>query len=122
MLKKLLVLLLLTSFNLSAKDEAVVCPMIYYSKVKTIVEKEGSFDKYKHCAVSCLLTLRCPAVDVLQIGVLKELLDVVGPGQAEMEDLEADYEGVALVTRKKVKTDKACISACHKLYPQNACR
>jgi len=111
------------SFSAFAEEEElIICPLIYASSVKKIVEANGSYDKFKHCAVSCLLTLRCPAVDVMEIGILKELADMVGPGNAEMADLKADYDGVALAVKGKAKTDKACLAQCHNLYPQNSCQ
>jgi len=108
--------------NLYAKEAVILCPTFYYSSVKKTVEANGAHDKFKHCAVSCLLALRCPAVDVLELGILKELADMIGPGNSEMDDLKADYYGVGLVTSLKAKTDKACISQCHKLYPENSCQ
>jgi len=109
------------STNLFAKEALIICPMYYYSSVKKTVEAQGQFDKYKHCAVSCMLTLRCPAVDVLELGILKELADTVGPGNAEVADLKADYFGVSLATRHKAKTDKSCMLQCHLKYPENSC-
>jgi hypothetical protein len=116
----LLILSLLLSTVVQANESAelIVCPLLYYSAVKKMVEENGSFDKYKHCAVSCALTLRCPATDVLELGVLKELIDVVGPGNAEINDLKADYEGVALASTFKAKTDRECMNKCHQIYPE----
>jgi hypothetical protein len=103
-----------------AKDsiDLFICPTYYYSSVKKLVEKHGTFDKYKHCAVSCALALRCPANDVLELGALKELIDVVGPGNAEIDDLKADYDGVLLAVSSKAKTDLECINKCHSLFPK----
>lgn len=99
----------------------MVCSIVFYSKVKKIVESKGDFDKYKHCAVSCLLALRCPAKEVMHLGILKEGLDLIGPGNAEMDDLKADFTGVGFVTKKKVKTDEECIQQCHQVYPELSC-
>lgn len=117
-------LFLIVAFNVSntsAKDEMIICSSIYYKSVKKTVEASGSHDKYKHCAVSCLLALRCPATEVKQLGILKEGIDVVGPGNAEMADLEADFRGVKYATSKKAKTDKECINLC-KAYYNNSCQ
>lgn len=114
-----------TTFNIantSAKDSAMICSMYHYKEVKKIVEANGSYDKYKHCAVSCLLALRCPASEVRQLGVIKEGLDVVGPGNAEMADLEADFRGVKFATSKKAKTDKQCMTLCQSHYNNNSCQ
>lgn len=99
-----------------------ICSTLFVSSVKTKAEKMGSYDKFKHCAVSCMLTLRCPASDVLEIGILKELADVFGPGNAEMDDLEADFKGVDLVLQKKATNDDQCSSKCDKIYPRHSCK
>ncbi len=108
------------STSLLAKEQLIICPALYYTSVKKVVEANGSYDKFKHCAVSCLLTIRCPAADVLELGIIKELADVVGPGNAEMADLEADYHGVKLGSIFKA-SDHSCLSQCHKAYPENSC-
>jgi hypothetical protein len=120
-MKALFILFTFLSPLLTEAKEAknlFICPTFYYSTVKKIVEKYGSYDKYKHCAVSCALALRCPADDVLELGALKELIDVVGPGNAEINDLKADYDGVSLAVSSKAKTDLECINKCHLLYPK----
>lgn len=108
------------STSLLAKEQLILCPALYYSSVKKVVEASGSYDKFKHCAVSCLLTIRCPAADVLELGIIKELADVVGPGNAEMEDLQADYKGVKLGSTF-MASDKSCLTQCHIAYPENSC-
>ncbi len=112
MRKILFITLSLLISTQSFAEEMMICSALNYSKVKKIVESQGSYDKYKHCAVSCLLTLRCPASEVFNLGVLKELADMVGPGNAEWDDLKADAEGIKLVTSKKAKTDQQCIDQC----------
>lgn len=121
MIRIVLILSLLFSFSAQAEKKAI-CSLYYAKEVRKIVESSGHFDKFKHCGVSCLLTLRCPSVDVLQIGIFKELADIVGPGNAEWLDLEADYKGVRLVTSKKAKNDQECLSQCHQIYPEGSCR
>lgn len=106
------------SFSVSA-EVAMVCSTFHYSKVKKIVEAKGSHDKYKHCAVSCLLALRCNPADVRQLGLFKEGIDLLGPGNAEMADLKADFKGVDFAVKKKARTDDECIQKCHEAYPAN---
>jgi hypothetical protein len=115
--------LVIASFSVLAEEKKTIpiCSLYYASAVKKVVEANGHFDKFKHCSVSCMLTLRCPASDVLEIGILKELADVVGPGNAEMADLRADYKGVDLAASGKAKTDKTCMEQCHMIYPENSC-
>jgi hypothetical protein len=116
---------LFLSHNLLAETQhksIPICSALFVSSVKTKAEKMGGYDKFKHCAVSCMLALRCPASDVLEIGILKELADVFGPGNAEMDDLEADFKGVELVLQKKAINDDQCSSKCDKIYPRNSCK
>ena len=122
MVKYLLLLAIMLPTITHAEDEAIVCPLFFYSDVKKIAEARDSYDKFKHCAVSCMLTLRCPAYDVVQVGLLKEGLDYLGYGTPEAADMEANMDGVRLVTRKKVKTDKACLDSCQKLHQPNSCQ
>jgi hypothetical protein len=120
----LMLFLVLTqiSFADSNKKSFPICSTYYLSSIKTKAEKMGAYDKFKHCAVSCMLALRCPASDVLEIGILKELADLVGPGNAEMEDLQADFLGVEIVLNSKAKTDENCKTQCDKIYPRNKCQ
>lgn len=120
-LSLLLCLSLLPTLGLAEEEEMVACPLIYYKKVKSIVESHGGYDKYKHCAVSCLLTLRCPAHEVFNIGVLKEGLDVLGYGNAEVDDLKANAYGINLAVKKNAKTDLSCIKMCQEEFHQNSC-
>jgi hypothetical protein len=118
------IIVFITSATVSAKvdKKAIpICSLYYLSEVKAKAIANGNFDKYKHCAVSCMLALRCHSSDVLEIGILKELADVVGPGNAEMADLRADYKGVEIAVRKEATTDKKCIDVCHATYPENSC-
>ena len=121
MAKLILLFIFLIPTSLLAKESFVICPILYLSSVKKLVEANGQYDKFKHCSVSCILTLKCPAVDVLEIGIIKELVDVIGPGNAELADLKADYQGVKLATSNKSTTDHSCMNSCHKIYPEVAC-
>jgi len=120
-----ILIIIIASTQIQAKESQKmipICSLYYVSDIKKVVESNGKFDKFKHCSVSCMLTLRCPAEDVLEIGILKELGDIIGPGNAEWDDLRADYKGVELAVQKKGKTDKECMQQCHLVYPESACR
>lgn len=121
MVKLLLLTGLLLPTLTHAKEEAIVCPLYFYKEVKAKAEARDSYDKFKHCAVSCMLSLRCPITDVIEIGLLKEGLDYLGYGSPEVADMEANMSGIRLVTKKKVKTDKACLDSCQLLHRPNSC-
>tara|TARA_R110000868_G_scaffold132380_3_gene343218 strand:- start:39775 stop:40107 length:333 start_codon:yes stop_codon:yes gene_type:complete len=102
-----------------------MCSIFFASRLKPQVEKPGVSDKWKHCALSCLLARRCGAEDSLLLGIIKELADVVGPGNAEWADLQADLNGVTLWRIGMGKTDQMCKDQCLSIYPnpllENAC-
>jgi hypothetical protein len=108
-------LLLLSSLSAFAKPTAI-CSYIYAKKVVPVAEAHSPNDKNRHCTVSCMLTLRCPAADVMMAGALKEIKDLFGPGNAEIEDLVADAIGVDLALFRIALTDKQCLKKCDLYY------
>lgn len=93
------------------KQSIPLCSLLYAQSVKAKLTKNGN-DKYKHCAVSCMLSNRCGGFDSYQLGVLKEVWDLIGPGNAEMKDLEADLIGVRMSMHKMAINDKECNQKC----------
>lgn len=59
-----------------------------------------------------MLALRCPSADVLAAGALKELRDILGPGNAEVDDLAADIMGITIADRRAARSDEQCLSQC----------
>ena len=51
-------------------------------------------DKFKHCSVSCRILGECGLVGAAAAGIGKELQDAVGPGDADIADFVADFEGI----------------------------
>lgn len=117
-MKYLILIILISSFSLSAKAEKnmAFCSLWYGSEVKKIAEGHGDYDKFKHCAVSCLLTLRCPWIDVAEAGILKEFSDLLGYGNAEIADLRANRDGILFVLEGNAKTDDQCITSCQSIH------
>ncbi len=74
-------------------------------------------DKFMHCSVSCILALQCYPEDVLIIGVGKEIIDLFTPGDADFQDLKADYRGIDLATSKRARDKRACYQQCGSYYP-----
>lgn len=96
-------------------SEKIVCPLLYANGLKQKLPANTT-DKFKHCALSCQLALRCDAMDTLSLGILKELWDLISPGNAEWEDLVADMEGTKLATSGEAETDKECNTQCLGIY------
>jgi hypothetical protein len=118
---RLFICLFTISLNLYSSEKVLICPLFYLNSVQKKVESSGQYDKFKHCGVSCLLTLRCPSTDVFELGVLKEIIDIAGPGNAELADLEADLKGIKIAHKKKM-TDSKCLIECHLSFPEKLCR
>jgi hypothetical protein len=116
----LLLSILLSTFNAfasspkSSESEEIVpiCSLYFASSVKSKLLTEIKNDKYKHCAVSCMLANRCGAVDALEIGIYKELWDLVSPGNAEIKDIKADLIGINLSSKKSAINDYECNTQC----------
>ena len=89
------------------------CAAIYANKLKNTLPVSSS-DKFKHCALSCHLSLLCGSSGTVMIGIFKELADLVGPGNAEWNDLRANFRGIFL--SKKIINPKLCYYRCARYY------
>lgn len=96
--------------------DKLVCSIKNSKPVIAIAQRHSTFDKNRHCSVSCMLSLRCNLDEVMIIGILKEIKDVFGPGNAERADLIADKYGVDLVRHQRARTDKECLEQCDLRY------
>ena len=103
------------SFNAFATD--LPCTLDNLERVKNIAIKHSEYDKNRHCSVSCMLTLKCYAGEVFTIGVLKEIQDLFGPGEADGKDIKADVLGIELAQKKAATTDQSCLKQCDLYYP-----
>jgi len=113
-MKIVLLILVLALTNLYAQENNFL-PLCSMSKAKKLLQKipaEEKRDKVKHCHMSCMLTLRCPAIDVYTFGLMKEFYDLFGPGDADQRDIKANRIGISFVTRDNVKSDDQCYEAC----------
>lgn len=108
--------LFLLSFPALAESNRFLCSLKHAKTIIPIAEKHSSYDKNRHCTVSCMLAIRCNDNEVLLVGILKEVKDFFGPGEADKEDIVADRYGVDLVRYKRAKTDKECLDQCDLRY------
>ena len=72
-------------------------------------------DKYKHCALSCIVTTKCDVTSTLVIGLAKELYDIFGPGTADLMDIIANIYGIRL--GMKLDNISDCKRSCSAVYP-----
>lgn len=92
------------------------CSLLYAKSVKKKLVKGSTVsDKYKHCAVSCMLANRCGELDAIEIGIYKELWDLISPGDADWKDLEADLIGIQLSSSQSAINDNECNNECLKI-------
>jgi hypothetical protein len=104
------------SFSAQAGQEKILCSLLHAKAVVTKATAHSPQDKNRHCAVSCLLTLRCPPGEVLLVGVMKEIKDLLGPGQAEVADLEANLTGISLALKLAARNTHQCFEQCDLYY------
>jgi hypothetical protein len=109
-------LLILNCIPAIAESKMAVCSLIHVSNIKKIAEAHSNYDKNRHCSVSCMLTLKCPAVDVLLAGYFKELADLLGYGEPDKEDLKANKLGIDLARTRAATTNNACLRHCDLYY------
>ncbi len=86
----------------------------YKGVVKT---KRFARDKYKHCTISCIVGIECGLTSTAILGMAKEIYDVFGPGNAEIEDLLANFLGLRISRRASVQNLDSCSNACQYYYP-----
>ncbi|MBS1959955.1 MAG: hypothetical protein JST80_10815 [Bdellovibrionales bacterium] len=124
MIRALFIVVLLTSVNALAFEDAndqahetnVVCSLFTAAKHRAFM-KAPAFDKYKHCTVSCSITLNCGAFEAMNTGVLKEVWDLVSGGDASVHDIQADTQGVRAAVEGRARNFKECQAVCDQIYP-----
>jgi hypothetical protein len=112
----LLSFFLLSSVSFSALAEAkLICTAFQSKKLMKIAKEHSQFDKNLHCAVSCMLTLKCGPSETLLVGGLKEVRDLMGYGEPSVDDLKADMKGIHLAM-KVASDNESCMSECDKIF------
>lgn len=111
--------LLLTTnlFANEVSEENFLCSAFYVKPLVAKVNAPNARDKFKHCSVSCMLTLRCGTLDAYSAGLLKELLDMMGMGNPETADIRANKAGISFAKNREATNDEECMELCGGLYP-----
>lgn len=118
-MKVLLPFLLLFSFAANAQTKeghGMFCVMIKGRQIYEKIKHARVSDKVKHCTLSCATTLKCDALSSLNLGLIKELMDLFGPGNAEWEDLVADVRGIRLAVYRRATNYQECLESCQDYY------
>jgi len=105
--------LLLPAFA-QAKTQMPICPLWYASSLKDKLPA-NAHDKVLHCTLSCQLQMRCGSVATLEIGIYKELWDLISPGDADWDDIKADLIGIRFAEQEVAVNDKECLNVCREV-------
>lgn len=122
-MKILMILSLVSVLAVPSKSSAFIpnvlptmqtaCAYVHANRLKKSLPRASS-DKYKHCSLSCHLSLLCGTTGTATIGIIKELVDVIGPGNAEWNDLRANFRGMSL--SRRVSGPSGCYRGCGLYY------
>ena len=114
-MKNLLICLtFLLSFQSFANDK-LLCSSYYLFKYKDIIPAT-EVDKVKHCSFSCILAMKCTRVESYTVGYIKEFADLLGMGEPDWADIEANKKGIKL--SKRLRNFNQCLPKCRELYPR----
>ena len=95
-----------------------ICSSAVALRFRGEVNLPGKPDKFKHCSLSCVMTLYCGPIGSFEVGALKELYDALGFGDPDLEDLRADVKGIKAGLRIGLFGEREqCYQACSALFP-----
>ncbi len=110
---KSMIFVILILFSTGAlAQKKLFCTRADANPLIAMAQAHSDSDKNMHCAVSCMLTLKCRGVSVMAIGYLKEIKDSMGAGNAEAEDINADRMGIDFARRGRATTNSQCLREC----------
>lgn len=113
---KLILMTLLLSVSSYAMAKPRLCSLKHAPRAIEIASNHSGYDKNRHCAVSCMLALRCNNSQVLMVGYLKEFRDLFGGGNAERADMVANRYGIHLVKYQRARNVNECLDQCDLRY------
>lgn len=100
-----------------ASNEKIFCGIKNGLKYKKEVNHYRN-DKTKHCALSCMLAKKCPNASVYILGYLKEMWDLISPGDADSRDIAANNDGIRVSEDVDVNNFiSGCKKSCLAIYP-----
>jgi hypothetical protein len=103
-----------------ASRARLVCAYRTAKRLLPEVERAGSYDKFRHCTMSCWVTLECGRVEAWGIGVAKEIRDLLCQGSPSLEDIRADNDGIRFALDADVSTRDDCVRACDEIHPRDS--
>lgn len=109
-MKFIIVLILGLSLNSYAEEKLLCSALVAPMAIKVV--KDVQYDKAKHCAVSCILNLYCPTAEVVSVGLIKEIADLLGMGEPDLKDIKANNIGISFSTLGMSKNPSECVELC----------
>lgn len=113
------IFILLSFLFLSQNTYANTNRMCNKKDVQVMSEKvkaHSGNDKNQHCAISCMMSVKCGTSFALLAGYFKELEDIFTPGDADWEDIKADKTGIQIYRSKRARNDRECFEQCDNYY------
>lgn len=115
MLKMTVILFFLVAPSYAFANQKFICSFYYMDKYHDEVNRLPAHrDKLKHCTLSCLVARKCLSFEVDMIGILKEIYDLIGPGNSELEDIEANRRGIRFAPA--AQNERECMRFCAQVY------
>jgi len=102
----------------SASDEKITyCAIKNGRSMAKELNEKPLLDKVKRCTLTCVVTQHCSQYSARSLGYLKEILDLMGMGNAEWDDLVANELGIELAVSQRARTKAECYEQCQLYYP-----
>lgn len=108
---KLALLFLFICSNTFAQEK-FICSLLRAKKTVEFVNSQVSLDKAKHCSVSCILNLDCSKTEVYLFGLGKELADLLGAGEPDVDDIKANRIGINASEVQIANDSQECVDYC----------
>ena len=116
-MKSLAVLLALILGSSSFAETNTVCVIRTIKQYRPQIDLPQRLDKFKHCALSCILAIQCGPAESWVMGVGKEIADLFDGGDPDVKDLRADHIGIQMVRRGYARDLQACSTQCLRIFP-----
>lgn len=113
----LIIVLTLPAFAQASDEKITYCAIKNGRAMAKELNEKPLLDKVKHCTLTCVVTQQCSQYSARSLGYLKEILDLMGMGNAEWDDLAANELGIQLATTERARTKLECYEQCQLYYP-----
>ncbi len=116
-MRLLAVFFLLMTYSAQASPEFICSLQHGRATYRELQQQSRMNDKTKHCILSCYLAVKCGSMESWHIGLVKELLDLLGAGEPSLADLQADLVGITLAESRRAQNKAECWRECQLVYP-----